>query len=163
MIPDFEKRFYLETDASNKGIGAVLSQMDENNQLRPIAYYSRKLSKSEQNYSASEKEMLAIVNAIEHYKEFLYGTEFTVITDHQPLKWINTVKNPAPRLVRWIIRLENYEFEIMYRAGNKNQDADGLSRCPMDKPTETSQEDDNTFVINNMNIQIMNKFFTMLF
>ncbi|CAF0934395.1 unnamed protein product [Brachionus calyciflorus] len=64
MIPDFEKRFYLETDASNKGIGAVLSQMDENNQLRPIAYYSRKLSKSEQNYSASEKEMLAIVNAI---------------------------------------------------------------------------------------------------
>ncbi|CAF0993937.1 unnamed protein product [Brachionus calyciflorus] len=64
MIPDFEKRFYLETDASNKGIGEVLSQMDENNQLRPIAYYLRKLSKSEQNYSASEKEILAIVNAL---------------------------------------------------------------------------------------------------
>lgn len=73
----------------------------------------------------------------------------TVVTDHQPLKWIHTVKNPAPRLARWIIRLEMFDFDIEYRPGSKNGNADGLSRWPIDKYTETSMEEEE-YIINNL-------------
>ncbi|CAF0983793.1 unnamed protein product [Brachionus calyciflorus] len=148
-LPDFKKRFYLEVDSCNMGIGAVVSQKDEDGNLKPISYYSRKLSKTEQRYSTSEKEMLAIVNATENFKKFLYGNVATVITDHQPLKWINTVKKPAPRLARWIIRLEMFDFDIEYRPGSKNGNADGLSRWPINRETETSQEEEDS-ILNNV-------------
>ncbi|CAF1084389.1 unnamed protein product, partial [Brachionus calyciflorus] len=81
-IPDFNKTFKLETDARNYGIGAVLSQQHGKERLwKPVAYYSRSLTKAEKNYSTSEKELLAIVNAVEHFREFLYGCEFTL--DHK--------------------------------------------------------------------------------
>ncbi|CAF0935754.1 unnamed protein product [Brachionus calyciflorus] len=111
--------------------------------------YSRKLSKTEQRYSTSEKKMLAIVNAMEDFKKFLYGNVATVITDHQPLKWINTVKNPTPRLARRIIRLEMFDFDKEYRPGSKNGNADGLSRWPFNGETETSQEDEYS-ILNNV-------------
>ena len=105
LLPEFEKPFKLETDASNFGIGGILSQNPKNDSVwQPNGYYAKHLSKAERNYSASERELLAVVKSIEHFKQFLYGQRFTVVTDHQPLQWLMTVKNPAARLARWITR-----------------------------------------------------------
>ena len=118
-LPRFHLPFILETDASNFGVGGVLSQLI-NNEIHPIAYFSKHLSKTEKNYSTTERELLAIVLTIEHFLQFLYGTHFVVWTDHQPLKYILKIKEPAARLLRWIIRLSNYDFEIRYKRGLTN-------------------------------------------
>ena len=98
LLPQFDKPFKLETDASNYGIGAVLSQqVPETGEWKPVAYFAKHLSKAERNYSASERELLAVVKSIEFFKQYLYGQIFTVVTDHQPLQWLMTVKNPAAR------------------------------------------------------------------
>lgn len=129
-LPDFNKPFRLETDACNYGIGAVLSQ-EVDGHFKPIAYYSRHLSRREQNYSTSERELLAIVFAVEHFRQFLYGTDFAVLTDHQPLRHLLTTEEPAPRLARWINRLRQYRFHIEYRKGIANGNADALSRLAL--------------------------------
>ena len=93
IYPDFKETFKLETDASDEGIGAVLSQKRDG-EWKSVAYWSRRLTKAERNYSTTEKEALAIVGAIEHFRVYLYGEEFLVCTDHQPLKWMLSVKEP---------------------------------------------------------------------
>ena len=125
--PDFDKTFKLETDASNCGLGAVLSQQHEKT-WRPIAFWSKHLNQSERNYSTIEREAYAIVLAVEHFRPFLYGKRFLVSTDHQPLKWLISLKNPSPRLARWVLRLRNFDFDIEYKAGLLNGNADALSR-----------------------------------
>lgn len=87
IYPNFSEIFRLETDASDIGLGSVLSQKRDGN-WRPIAYWSRHLSRREQRFSTTEKEALAILDSIEHFKVYLYGQEFIVLTDHQPLKWL---------------------------------------------------------------------------
>jgi hypothetical protein len=90
-LPDFSKEFVVEADASQIGVGAVLSQKIDRH-YRPIAYFSKHLNKTEQNYSTSERELLAIVLAVEHFKEYLYGREFKILSDHEPLKFLATSK-----------------------------------------------------------------------
>ena len=126
-LPDFELPFILETDASNYGVGAVLIQKQEN-KGRPIAYFSKGLNKTEQNYSTSEKELYAIVLAVEHFKHYLFAKKFTVVTDHKPLRWLYKCKKLSNRLSKYLIRLEPFDFEIIYRGGALNGGADGLSR-----------------------------------
>ena len=127
--PDFSKQFILQTDASNFGLGAVLEQLDDSNMEHPVLYLSRKLLPHEENYSIPEKECLAIVWAITKLKYYLYGRPFTVLTDHQPLKWLDAMKNSNKRLMRWAILLQEYTFTITYRKGIANGNADGLSRA----------------------------------
>lgn len=129
QYPDFTKEFYLTTDASNYAIGAVLSQNDPPNDL-PIAYASRTLNKAESNYSTTEKELLAIIWSVKHFRPYLYGKKFTIITDHKPLTWLFNVKDPGSRLIRWRLALEEYEYEIKYKSGKTNVIADSLSRLP---------------------------------
>ncbi|KAL5506420.1 hypothetical protein EMCRGX_G008052 [Ephydatia muelleri] len=88
-LTNFEKQFILQTDASNRGIGAVLSQCDEEGQEHPVAYYSRKLLPREERYSTVEKECLAIKEAIHHFRTYLLGRQFKVETDHQALVWMD--------------------------------------------------------------------------
>ena len=138
-LPNFDLPFKLETDASDFGIGAVLSQQFDNENIwRPVAYYAKHMSKAERNYGTSEKELLAVVKSIENFKQYLYGREFTLVTDHQPLIWLMTMKNPAARLARWITRMEQYEFKIIHRKGkihnNQTQCQDGRHQ------TKTRQE-----------------------
>ena len=124
-LPDFEKPFVIETDASNYGIGAVLSQL-KGSIMRPVGYFSKTFSKAEYNYPTSEKELLALVRAVEYFKEYIYGRKFTVVTDHLPLKWALNAAKPASRLARWIITLSNYNFELEYRKGKQNNNADAI-------------------------------------
>jgi hypothetical protein len=120
MLPNFDAPFRLETDACDCGIGAVLAQQDENTKAwRPTVFYSKTLSSAEKKYSFSEKELLAIVISAEHFRYFLYGRDFVVLTDHQPLKWLLSVKNPAPRLARWIIRLQSFDFVVENKKGSE--------------------------------------------
>lgn len=127
QFPDFEKPFILTTDASNFAIGAVLSQGAIGSD-KPIAYASRTLSDTETRYSTIEKELLAVVWAVKYFRPYLYGNKFTIYTDHRPLAWLYSLKEPNSKLTRWRLRLEEYNFDIHYKKGNQNTNADALSR-----------------------------------
>jgi hypothetical protein len=124
--PDFTKEFILTTDASNEGIGAILSQGQIGKDL-PIAYASKNLNKAERNYSTSEVELLAIVRGIKHFRPYLYGRKFKIASDHKPLMWNMNIKDPGSRLLRWRIKLEEYEYELVYKKGALNTNADPLA------------------------------------
>jgi len=127
--PDFERKFVLQTDASTSGLGAVLSQHFEEGE-RVIAYASRTLNGAERNYSATELECLAVIWGIRHMRGYLEGYEFTVVTDHQALRWLQRLDSPSGRLGRWALELQQYRFDIRYRRGHLNRVADALSRRP---------------------------------
>lgn len=133
--PDFNKQFKLTTDASNIAIGGVLSQSD-----RPIAYYSRTLNSAEKNYSTIEKELLAILACTKHFRPYLYGQNFIIETDHNPLVWLYKIKEPNSRLIRWKLKLEEFNFQIVYKKGKDNKVADALSRVEINnKETEDTE------------------------
>jgi len=144
QYPNFSLPFILTTDASNYAIGGVLSQKHDNGDL-PIAYASRILNPAEGNYSTIEKELLAITYCTNHFRPYLYGRKFTLITDHQPLTWIHKVKDPTSRLMRWRLKLEEYDYEVTYKCGSMNKNADALSRNP---PRESSAEIASIQIIN---------------
>lgn len=127
QYPDFTREFVVTTDASNDGLGAVLSQGEVGRDL-PVAYASRSLNKAESHYSTSEKELLAIVWALKYFRPYLYGRRFKIVTDHKPLVWIMNVKDPGSRLLRWRIKLEEFDYEVIYKKGSLNTNADTLSR-----------------------------------
>jgi len=127
--PDFSVPFALQTDASSHGLGAVLTQHQTEGE-RVIAYASRTLNGAERNYSATELECLAVVWGIRRMRDYLEGYRFTVITDHQCLKWLQQLENPTGRLGRWLFELQQFDFDIRYRRGGQNQVTDALSREP---------------------------------
>lgn len=126
-LPDIGQKFFLQTDASDTGIGAVLLQ-EEDGVKKPVAFVSRKLKKSECAYSVIERECLAIVWAIMRFSRYLYGKEFVLETDHQPLVYLNRSKVANARLMRWALVLQPYRFCIRAIAGKDNVGADYLSR-----------------------------------
>ncbi|XP_023212687.1 uncharacterized protein LOC111615516 [Centruroides sculpturatus] len=138
---DFTKPFKLATDASNEAIGAVLSQEDKRGEM-PIAYASRILRKSEKNYSTTEKKILAVVWATKYFKPYLYERKFIILIDHRPLKWLMSNKDSSTnsRIARWIIFLQEFEFEVRHKARECHKNADALSRIPIRQIVET--EDD---------------------
>lgn len=129
-FPCFTKPFHLTTDASNWAIGAVLSQ-DDQGRDRPIAYISRSLNKTEENYATIEKEMLAIIWSLDNLRAYLYGAgTIKVYTDHQPLTFALGNRNFNAKLKRWKARIEEYNCELIYKPGKSNVVADALSRIP---------------------------------
>src|ERR1044072_2098275 len=127
---DFTKPFVLYTDASGTGLGAVLSQIDEENRERVIAYASRSMNRAESNYGITDQECLAIIWAIKHFEQYLGLLPFKVVTDHSALKYLQTADMPTGRRARWIMFLQQFDFEIVYRPGKENKNADALSRMP---------------------------------
>lgn len=123
---------FLFVDASKYGIGAVLKQFQSDKILKPIAYFSKKLLKYQQNYDITELECLAIKEAVEYFHHYLYGNKFTVITDHNALRWLSSVKHPNTRLFNWSLKLSQYNFDTKYLPGKHNVEADTLSRNPID-------------------------------
>lgn len=138
--PDFDKPFTLQCDASDFGLGAVLTQMHGDAE-HVICYLSRSLTKNERKYSTTEKECLAVLFAIEKLRCYIEGTKFTVITDHYSLKWLNSIKDPVGRIARWAVRLQQYDFVIIHRKGKEHIVPDTLSRSV---PAVDSVEDTST-------------------
>jgi hypothetical protein len=128
---DYSKPFELHTDASSHGLGAVLYQQDQDGHLRVIAYASRGLSKSEKNYSAHKLEYLCLKWSVsDKFHDYLYGNNFVVITDNNPLTYVLTKARLDATGHRWLASLANYNFSLKYRPGSANIDADILSRLP---------------------------------
>ena len=126
--------FILETDASTVGLGAVLSQMQDNGTVHPIAYASRSVDKHEKNYGISKLETLGLVWAVHYFRPYLLGHWCTVYTDHAAcLAILNTAK-PSGKLARWALTIQEMDITIKHKAGKKKTNADVLSRSP---PTES--------------------------
>lgn len=125
--PNFDLPFVIQTDASDYGLGAVLSQQHEDGE-KVIAYLSRSLTKSERKFTTTEKECLAVLFAIEKLRPYIEGSKFTVVTDHYSLKWLFSIRDPVGRICRWAVRLQQYDFEIVHRKGKDNVVPDTLSR-----------------------------------
>ena len=131
--PSFDKDFTLETDASTLGLGAILSQVQTDGRLHPVAYASRALSPQEANYSITELETLAVVWAITYFHTYLYGHSVTVYTDHTAVKAVLETPNPSAKHARWWTRVYGAGVKnviIVYRSGRTNLPADALSRSP---------------------------------
>ena len=114
--PDPEVPFVLDTDASDFGIGAVLSQVQDGEE-RVVAYGSRVLTKQERRYCVTRRELLAVVHFIKYFRHYLVGKRFTLRTDHASLKWLRHFKNPEGQVARWLEVLETYDFELVHRPG----------------------------------------------
>lgn len=125
-MPDQDKGFVLRTDASDRGIGAILLQ-ENGGQLRPIAYQSKKLHGAESRYATVEKECLAAVWGVQRFERYLYGRHFILETDHQPLKCLQRLPT-NPRLIRWALQLQPYSYTVRVIPGKDNHGADYLSR-----------------------------------
>ena len=126
--PDFSKQFIIQTDASDRGVGTVLSQLDSEGKDHPIAYFSCKLLPREEKYSTIEKECLATKLAMQAFRVYLLGRPFVIQTDHRALTWLDHLKEDNSRLTRWSLSLQPYQFTVNYRAGKANANADALSR-----------------------------------
>ncbi len=136
---DPKKPYILHTDASSTGLGAALYQ-EQDGQLRVIAFASRGLSHSESRYPAHKLEFLALKWSVtEKFHDFLYGGQFTVVTDSNPLTYILTSAKLDATSYRWLASLSNFSFKLQYRAGKQNLDADALSRRPHDDSWDDSQ------------------------
>jgi transposase InsO family protein len=144
-VPDFNEnagRFVLDTDASSTATGAVLSQVQQDGSERPIAFASQAMNKAQKNYEVLKKEALALIRGIRKFHPYLWGKEFLVRTDHQPLVWLQKSKNPQGMVARWLQTLAEYEFECQYRPGRAHMNSDALSRRepPLDDPDDLEVE-----------------------
>ena len=130
-VPTDDGQYILDTDASDVSIGAVLSQIQDS-QEQVIAYASRTLSGPELNYSATRRELLAVVTYMKHFRMYLLGPrEFVVRTDHSALQWLRRMPDPVGQNARWLEAMEEYlPFTVEHRAGLKHSNADALSRRP---------------------------------
>ncbi|XP_072182290.1 uncharacterized protein [Diadema setosum] len=126
--PNYSAPFIVQVDASDRGIGAVLSQTDEEGVDHPVAFISRKLLPREVNYPIIEKECLAIIWSVEKFHPYLFGQSFVIQTDHNPLSWLKQLKTKNARLMRWSLALQSYPMVVEHRSGRMNGNADALSR-----------------------------------
>ncbi len=131
--PDNEGLYILDTDASNTGIGAVLSQMkwcekSQQHVERPIAYASLSLNKSQRRYCTTRRELLAIVTFTHKFRYYLLGRQFLIRTDHSALRWVMSFKEPTDQMARWVELLSQYDFTMEHRPGKNHGNADALSR-----------------------------------
>ena len=127
-FPQIGKKFYVEVDASDVAFGGVLSQEDDEGKFHPVAYFSDTVKKSQAGWAPTTKEAFALVLAVRHWYVYLAGNHFTLKSDHNPLVYLRKQKDPRGKFGRWIMELEEYDYEILYIPGPRNVKADALSR-----------------------------------
>ena len=115
QLPDAYSPFILTTDWSQRGMGAILSQVGKDGEEHPVCFASRSCNPAEQNYSSFEGECLAVVWATSHFRPYLFGNSFHLVTDHEPLKWIMTTTKLTGKLARWSLLLQEYDFTVEHR------------------------------------------------
>ncbi|XP_060177712.1 uncharacterized protein LOC132607635 [Lycium barbarum] len=127
VAPDWSLPFILMCDASDFAVGAVLGQKRDRI-FHPIYYASKTLDAAQMNYTVTEKELLAVVYAFDKFRSYLVGTKAIVYTDHTTVRYLFAKKDAKPRLIRWVLLLQEFDIEILDRKGTENQVADHLSR-----------------------------------
>ena len=127
--PTADDLFIIDCDASNVGMGAVLSQIQDGVET-VICYFSKTFSRAERRYCVTRRELLAVIASIKNFHHYLYGRHFKVRSDHGALRWLFNFKNPEGQLARWFEVLASYDFKIEHRAGRSHGNADALSRRP---------------------------------
>jgi predicted aspartyl protease len=130
MLYDPHRPVMVDCDSSNYALGGVLVQMDDEGNEKPVAFYSRCLSKTEAVYCTTRKELLAVLACLRHWRYYLLGRKVVVRTDHSSLVWLKSFKNPENQLARWLEELSQYDIELQHRPGSKSGNADALSRRP---------------------------------
>jgi hypothetical protein len=128
VFPDWEKTFHVHVDASAITLGAILAQPGAGDLDHPIAFASRKLSGSEQNYNTTDREGLAMVYALQKFKHYLLGKHFKTFTDHSTLKYLVNKPVLGGRICRWLLLFQEFDFEIIVKPGKLNVGPDHLSR-----------------------------------
>jgi len=128
-MPTDAGRFYLDCDASDVGLGAVLSQNQDGAEV-VTAYASRTLTKPESNYDVTKRELLTIIFGLKMFRQYLLGQSFVIRTDHSELQWLRRIPEPMGQLARWLSVIEQFTFEVLHRTGAKHGNADGLSQRP---------------------------------
>ena len=133
-------------DASPVGLGAILTQKQEDGKFKPVAYASHALSPTEQRYSQTEREGLAAFWSTQKFHYYLYDREFTIVTDHKPLeKLLSARGSPTPRLQRWLLKMQPYKFSVQYEPGHTNA-SDVLSRSPLPATGKQLSDDTEHFI-----------------
>jgi hypothetical protein len=132
----------LETDASGYAVAGVLSQYDNQGLLRPVAYFSKKMTSAQANYEIHDKELLAVILSIVEWDGMLRSLDkFLVITDHKNLEYFGKPRQLSERQMRWAQFLGKFpNMEIAYRPGSSNERADALSRRQQDMPSDSNDE-----------------------
>ena len=120
-LPDWSRPFIVNTDASDTGIGAILSQVQADGEEHVVSYASRLLTKAERNYCVTRKELLAVVTFLHHFRQYLIGAKFIIHTGHGALIWLQSFKSPEGQLARWLEKLQEFDFTIVHRPGEEAQ------------------------------------------
>lgn len=155
--PDFDQPFYLNTDASMHAVAASLLQYRDGI-LKPIAYFSRKLSKQESKYAALKTELLAIYQSMKFFRNFLYGRKFYVLSDHKPLGEHLKIENPPSVLQRWLLEISEFKYEFIHIPGRENVLADYLSREDFDQNNKDTENNENIPLVAQVeNINVVTK------
>ena len=141
-LPRSDLPFSVDTDASERQLGAVLFQTYPDGNRKPLGYWSRSMNNHEVNYGTPEKECLAVVWALQTLRPYLQGTSFVVHSDHSALRWLMEIVEPSGRLMRWRLRLSEFDFRIEYKKGTLNAQADALSRLRTLGETTVPIDDD---------------------
>lgn len=138
----------IETDASRNATGGVVWQQQEEGEWKPVGYFSKTMTPAERAYPIQDRELLAVVQTIEHYCPELIGQQFFVVTDHQALIYFSSKRSLSTRQVRWADFLSNFDITFQYRPGRENVVADALSRKTVDNPTVKAREaEDRTITL----------------
>ena len=135
-IINFSKPFHVHTDGSNYAVGCTLSQPDGDGVERPIAFASKKLNETQQRWSTIEKESYAVMWALQKYRQWLFGAEVIVFSDHNPLTYLTEASPKSAKLMRWALAIQEFHVKFCYKPGKANTAADCLSR-----PSLTVDED----------------------
>ncbi|GBN13288.1 Retrovirus-related Pol polyprotein from transposon 17.6 [Araneus ventricosus] len=130
--PVYKREFIIQTDASDLGIGIVMSQHDEENEEHPVLYLSKKFTDAQRKHGTIGKKCAAINYAIKKLKYYLEGQNFTTETDHNPLVRLKANAGTNPHLMRWSLALQPFQYKVIHKAGKKHLNADALSRSDIE-------------------------------
>ena len=128
-LPSMKEPFILFTVASMTAVGAALSQVQDG-QERAVCYASKAFSKAQTRYLATKRKLLAVVNFTRHFRHYLLGRKFKMVTDHSALQWLHNFKDPDALTARWLEKHAAFNYEVVHRPGKSIGHADGLSRIP---------------------------------